>query len=308
VTHWGLNITPSLARSRFVPIAGLDPGAGGPSFGGLVFGMLEWARPHSDEAPAGATIPADEVLRTKLSHSESRFAVIRRGPVWAAIRPATSGKYPYDVRYDFGVVAMKVLRDGHWTDVMRLRPYTADAADSAGPVLLTEGVNKAFPFATEVGLERDGTVVMRGGWRRQSTQTKRVVATLPNGGVVRGLGSVPGALVRTGVLFRFEPLECGMRMTFPMRAGDVVEYSAFLLPQRTSADRRGFGDAVARVDFSSPAAPVITEDGYGSGSDPALVRARATFSALGAGPLSITQCARPGSLPLERRAAPLTRG
>src|SRR3712207_8924766 len=55
--------------------------------------------------------------------------------VWAVIRPTISGKYPYDVRYDFGVVAMKVLRDGRWFDVMHHRPFTAGEADSAGPVL-----------------------------------------------------------------------------------------------------------------------------------------------------------------------------
>ena len=305
VGRWGLYITPSMARSRFVPPAGLDPGAGGPSFGGLVFALLEWTRPYSEPAPDDATIPADEPVRTKLSHSESRFAVIRRGPVWAAIRPTTSGKYPYDVRYDFGVVAMKVLRDGRWTDVVRPRPFTRGLPDSAGPVLLTDGT-KAFPFASEVGLERDGTVVMRGGWRRASTQTKRVVATLPNGGVVRGLGSIPGAVVRTGVLFRFEPRPCGIRLTFPVQAGDTVEYSAFMLPNGLRTGTRGFRDEVERVTPSRPAAGIVRDDSYASGTDPTLVRARATWSAAAAGPLSITHCAEPSALPEPPR--PFTMG
>ena len=38
-----------------------------------------------------------------------------------------------------------------------LRPFTRGEPDSAGPVLQT-GLTKAFPFATEVGLEPDGTV------------------------------------------------------------------------------------------------------------------------------------------------------
>jgi hypothetical protein len=227
--------------------------------------------------------------------------------VWAAIRPTTSGKYPYDVRYDFGVVAMKVLRDGRWTDAMRVRPFTAGAADSAGPVLLTGGV-KAYPFASEVGLERDGTVVMRGGWRRESIRTKRVVATLPNGGVVRGLDSIPGAPVRTGVLFRFEPEPCGIRLTFPVQAGDTIEYSAFLLPEGERTSPRGFGDAVERVTLSRPATRVVVDDGYASGLDPTLVRARATWEGLAAGPMTVTHCARPGPLPLPQRAAPMTRG
>ena len=306
VTHWGLEITPSVARSRWTPAVGLDPGAGGPSFGGLVLALLEWTRDESQPAPENATIPADRSLRTKLSHSESRFTVVRRGPVWAVIRPTISGKYPYDVRYDFGLVAMKVLRDGRWTDVVRHRPLTAAESDSAGPILRTGGV-VGFPFASEVGVAPDGTVTMRGGWRLEPTRVKRVVATLPDGSKVRGLGSIPGAPIRTGVVFRFDPTACGVRLTFPVRAGDTIEYSAFLTPQRTKVGPRAVEDAVGRVTFSRPA-QVTTEDGYGSGADPALVRARATFAALPAGPLTIEHCAQDGPLPEHAPAPPLPRG
>lgn len=306
VTHWGLEVTPSVARSRWLPAAGLDPGVGGPSFGGLVLGLLEWAHEHSEPPPGDAAIPADRPLRQKLSHAESRFTVIRRGPAWAVIRPTTSGKYPYDVRYDFGVVAMKVLRDGRWTDAVRHRPLTTGAADSAGPVLRTAGTT-AFPFATEVGIAPDGTVTMRGGWRLPSTQTKRVVATLPDGSRVRALGSIAGAPVRTGVLFRFTPAPCGMRLTFPVRAGDTIEYSAFLTHDRLATGPRALADAAGRVTFSRPAR-VAVEDGYGSGAEPALVRARATFESLAAGPLTVTHCAPAGPAPAEPLAPPLPRG
>nr|MDQ3936417.1 hypothetical protein [Actinomycetota bacterium] len=269
VTHWGLEVTPSVARSRWLPQVGLDSGVGGPSFGGLVLALLEWGREESRDAPGDATIPADETLRTKLSHAESRFTVIRRGPVWAVIRPTISGKYPYDVRYDFGVVALKLLRGGRWTDVVRPRPLTAADPDSAGPVLRSGGVT-AFPFASEVGVAPDGTVTMRGGWRLAPIKTRRIVEILPDGTKVRALGSIPGAPVRTGVVFRFDPTACGVRLSFPVRAGDSIEYSAFLVPERVRTGPRALEDAVSRVSLSRPAR-VAVEDGYGSGTDPALV-------------------------------------
>jgi hypothetical protein len=306
VAHWGLEITPSVARSRWVPAVGLDSGAGGPSFGGLVLGLLEWGRDESQEPPGGATIPADHPLGTKLSHAESRFSVIRRGPVWAVIRPTISGKYPYDVRYDFGIVALKVLRDGRWVDVVRHRPLTRAQADSAGPVLRTGGVT-GFPFASNVTIGRDGSVTMRGGWRKEPIRIKRVVATLPSGGKVRALGSIPGALIRTGVTFRFDPTACGERLTFPVQAGDTIEYSAFLTPRGLRTGPRSLADAFGRVTFDRPA-NVTTSEGFGSGMDPALVRARATFAGLAAGPMTVTHCAQPGRLPVESPAPVVPRG
>jgi hypothetical protein len=306
VTHWGLEMTPSVARSRWTPAAGLDSGAGGPSFGGLVLALLEWGHGEARTPPDGTRLPADNSLRTKLSHAESRFAVVRRGPVWMVIRPTISGKYPYDVRYDFGVVALKVLRDGRWTDVVRPRPFTAAESDSAGPILRTGGVT-GFPFGSEVGVAPDGTVTMRGGWRLEPTRVKRVVATLPDGGKVRGLGSIPGAPIRTGVVFRFDPTGCGVRLTFPVRAGDTIEYSAFLAPRGLRTGPRVLEDAFGATTFSRPAA-VATEEGLASGVDPALVRARATFTGLAAGPMTVDHCAQEGPLPSEGLAPPLPRG
>ena len=306
VNHWGLEITPSVARSRWTPAAGLDSGAGGPSFGGLVLALLEWSHEEAKAPPADATIPADHSLRTKLSHAESRFAVIRRGPVWAVIRPTISGKYPYDMRYDFGVVALKLLRDGRWTDVVRPRPFTAAESDSAGPILRTGGVI-GFPFASEVGVAPDGTVTMRGGWRLEPTRTKTVVATLPDGGKVRALGSIPGAPIRTGVVFRFDPTACGVRLTFPVQAGDTIEYSAFVTPRGLKTGPRAVEDAHGRVAFDR-AANVSAEEGFASGVDPALVRARATFASLSAGSMTVTHCAPDGPLPVEGPAPALPRG
>src|SRR2546423_9635115 len=111
----------------------LDPGAGGPSFAGMVQAMLEWARPVAKRAPAGATIPADHPLRAKLSHGESRFVVVRRGRFWYAVRPATSGKHSDDIRADFGLIAFKAQQpNGSWHDVNHLRPFTRGRGPESG--------------------------------------------------------------------------------------------------------------------------------------------------------------------------------
>jgi hypothetical protein len=134
-----------------------------------------------------------------------------------------------------------------------------------------------------------------------------VVATLPDGGKVRALGSIPGAPVRTGVVFRFDPTACGVRLTFPVRTGDAIEYSAFLAPPGHRTGPRLLADAAGRVTFNRDAR-VAEDDGYASGVEPALTRARATFEALPAGPLTIDHCAEadpPRPAPL---APPLPRG
>ena len=78
-----------------------------------------------------------------------------------------------------------------------------------------------------------------------------------------------------------------------LEAGDTIEYSIFLRkeskPPRVTS--RGVSDAGARWSFSRPAS-VKLEGGYASGRDPDLVRARATFSNLPAGPVSISVCGR----------------
>ena len=99
---YGLYYTPIVRKDPRHALHALDPGAGGPSFAGMVQLMLEWALPVAIPAPRGATIPADHPLHAKLSHGESRVVVVRRGRFWYAVRPSTSGKHPDDIRADLG--------------------------------------------------------------------------------------------------------------------------------------------------------------------------------------------------------------
>jgi hypothetical protein len=298
VSRWGVNITPGVREGRHAAEKGLDGGAGGPSFGGLTQLFVDWSLPEiADAAHKPTTIRSDAPSRALLSRGESRFAVVRTENVWFAVRTARGGKHPEELRNDFGLTALKVRgRDGTWRDALRLRPIThaeGHPTDSAGPVLERSGGLRAFPFASDARVERDGAVVLDGGLRGSPNPFKRVVARLANGTIVRALDFTPGTLIRSGMTYRFEPTSCGVRYEFQAQAGDTVEYSIFMRAgkERPRITSRAVQDADARWTFSRPAR-VRLQRGYASALDSRLVRARATFANLPAGPVQITVCGK----------------
>jgi hypothetical protein len=298
VGRFGLNITPAVRESHKGGEKGADHGAGGPSFGALTLLFVDWSLPEIADAEHKPTqIRSDTPLRALLSRGESRFAVVRKGNVWYAVRTTRGGKHPEELRDDFGLMALKMKgRDGEWKDVVRPRPITrgeGDPTQSAGPVLLRQAGLRAFPFTDKASVRRDGTVLLHGGLRGSPNPFKRIVARLENGTIVRALDFSPGTLIRQDMTYRFTPTKCGVTYEFPAQAGDTAEYSIFLRkddkPPRVTS--RGVSDAGARWTFSRPAS-VKLEGGYASGLDPDLVRARATFSNLAAGPVRISVCGR----------------
>jgi hypothetical protein len=287
----GLYYAPVVRTDPANALTALDPGAGGPSFAGMVQLFMEFSRPIAEPAPGGATLPADHPLRAKLSHGESRFDIVRRGRFWYAVRPTTSGKHPDDIRSDFGLIAFKARgAGGAWRDVVHLRPFTrAGGPRSAGPVLRTGGL-LGLPFASRVHITGTGAVAMRMAWRGPPTPTKYTVATLPSGVRIRALGYRAGPVYRDGVPVSYASVPCGVRMSVTARAGDSIEYSVFLTRARARASSRGVSDDLSRTTFNRPA-HVSLEGPYHSALQSNLVRARMTFSNLPAGPLEITTCA-----------------
>jgi hypothetical protein len=188
---------------------------------------------------------------------------------------------------------VKLLRGGRWTQLMPLRPITNAAADSAGPVL-NPGSAPAFPFGDRVSVSRRGVVTVLGGYRRPASPFKRFVAHLPNDEWVNALDFRPGALVRSGAKFRFEPLSCGgIRLAFTTQPGDTYEYSEFFhSPPRAAGT--AIADDSSRL-LSSAAGSTSIQDGYASGLDPRLWRARIRFSAPTGHPASFSLCAASSS-------------
>jgi hypothetical protein len=300
ISRWGVNIAPGVRSGRHAAEKGLDGGAGGPSFGGLTQIFVDWSLPEiADAAHEPTRIRADRPARALLSRGDSRFAVVRTKDVWYTVRATRGGKHPEELREDFGLMALKIRgKNGDWRDVVRLRPITrgeGDPTDSAGPVLLRDAGLKAFPFTERARVERDGSVVIQGGLRGAPNPFKRIVARLDNGTIVRALDFSPGTLIRQDMTYRFTPTRCGARIEFPAQAGDRIEYSIFLEAgeQRPRVSGRGVSDANARWTFNRPA-DVKLERGYASAFDPKLIRARATFSNLPAGPVRISVCGARG--------------
>ena len=187
--------------------AGVD-GSPVPAFSGLTLVLTDWAL---DEMARGRRrvggLAADRPLRALVGATEARFAVVRKGPVWMAVRKTKSVDRSEDFRYDFGLIAFKGLREGRWQDVLRIRPKRIGRPDSAGPLLLRRGTG--LPFGERIRVARDGTVRIAGGFR------------------TRG-----GRVLRRGVRFSFKPDGQCVRMGIPARSGDRIEQSIFL---RTSA-------------------------------------------------------------------------
>jgi hypothetical protein len=195
-------ITPALADDLTAGSRGLDQYAGAPSMGGLALVTLNWA---IDTAPAGAAtgeLPADHLFATTVSQDRGRFAVVRRGTVWYAIKMTgtTDVHHRGDLRYDFGLVAAKRLDGDDWVDLIPERPLTrATGIATAGPVLVSG--KPGYPFGTRIKVDSTGTVRITGGFWTTSRKVLR-----------RGT-------------FIYRPNACGVELVFSARAGDVFSLS-----------------------------------------------------------------------------------
>ena len=288
IGRFGLNITPAVRLDPVAGERGVDPGAGGPSFAGLALTLVDWSLPELPRSrPRFGPTPADRDGGAVLDIGESRFAVVRHGPLWYVVKSNISGKHPYELRDDFGLLALNRRTARGWVDVLSPRPITNGKPDSAGPVLLSGPQAPGYPFGDRMRVAHDGSVVVTGGFRTRARTFTRVVAKLPNGTTVNALDFYPGTSLRSGVIFRFSPLGCGgIGVTWPAQAGDVFEYSDFLAPGR------GGGPPAS----TSPR-PVSTavQHGYASGLDPRLDRLRMRFRTAAARPITVSKCSAAGS-------------
>ncbi|HEX8054208.1 MAG TPA: hypothetical protein VF517_14545 [Thermoleophilaceae bacterium] len=256
----GFLVTPSMAQGIDAAIPGVDEYVAAASYSGLTLMALEWAIAAGGGDAGGAQPSGAHVLGT----GTGAWATSRRGDVWFAVKRTRTS--PRDLRYDFGLMALKVRGGGTWGDAMPLRPRTVSGVDSVGPVL-TAGGSVGYPEGTELRLGRAGAIVVRGGFRTRT-----------------------GRWLRRGVTFTFAPVACGVRLTFAARAGDRFAYSGFFLdtPRRSGRTVRD-GDQQLRFDT---APSVGVRAGYASGSDVGLTRAVARWKRTRAGTASIETCAR----------------
>lgn len=271
----GMWIVPALGRDLERGLPGLDPYAGAAIFSGLTLAFLELAR---DEAATHrrkvGRIASDAAGSRRLGRADDSFVTVRTGSLWYAVRQSRDMQRRLDdLRTDYGLIALKRRVDGRWRDVMPLRPRVESpdrrAADSAGPRLRPGGGTPVgVPVGTAISAGADSVRVTT-GWR------------MPDGSVVRG-----------GTVVAFDPVDCGVRLRLPVRAGDVVEYDVLAAgdPDRVTVDGARISDGVQDVTFSEAPAGVEMLPGYSSGSHPVITRARATFAAGAERTLEITTC------------------
>jgi hypothetical protein len=264
----GIAFVPAVGVNKRLGTRGVDDNAGAPSFAGVTLVSLNWALSEMPAKPRLGRIGTDTSSVTKLSKGESRFASVRRGNVWFAVRQTRSIRRQLDLRYDFGVVALKVKTGGRWRDVMRIRPRQLTERDSAGP-LLVRGRTVGLPYGTSLRTGAGGSVVIDGGFK-----------------------TTRGVAMRRNVTFRIQPTPCGVRIVWPGRAGDSFVYSAFVRRQSRPRQLSPFalGDADQVIRFNSPTR-VTLRGAYSSAVDPVLTRAFATMRVKSTKPQRVTICA-----------------
>jgi hypothetical protein len=266
----GYAFIPALRQHGALGARALEPYAGAPSFAGLTLLQLEWTLDEMTGNRPTSAVASAHGLGTSLSRGESKFAVVRRGRNWFAVRAGQSlHRYPNDLRYDFGLIAFKRGGFGRpWRDIIPLRPYTYRHRDSAGPVLRRGGVN-GLPAGRTFRIRR-GQVTLHGGFRTTS-----------------------GRWLRRHVRFRFVPTSCGVRVSWNGRRGDRYEYSSFLRGLRNApqVSRAKVTDGVQDVTASPRPGAVSTDSRrYYSASDPRLRRVRMRWRLRSKRSVSVTTC------------------
>lgn len=251
----GLFITPALAPDLAGGIRGLDLYAAASPYNGLTLVSLNWALERAgSRAASSGRIGADSSSSAILGTSRASFATVRRGDVWFAVKRSRAGTH--DLRYDFGLVALKVRDEGgEWRDVLRLRPRVEGVNDSAGPLLLRGG--RGIPEGGALSSTSSGRIRLRVAFR-----TSR------------------GRVLRRRVPFAFVPTRDGVRIDFPARDGDRFEHSAFFVDgaERPRAVSRSVSDDRQEVRFDQSGTTRFKR-GYSSGLDPRLVRALVRLAA-----------------------------
>jgi hypothetical protein len=264
-------IVPSLAQDFAAARPSLEGYAGAPAMSGLALTMLNWTLDGTRSGRSGSRLPADRSLARGFSHGRARFAVVRRGRVWFAVKAAHAER-PYardDLRYAFGLVSAKLRGPGGWFDLVPQRPPLGGRPPvTVGPVLLGRGGRAAgFPDGERLSIGRRGVVEVRGAYRTRG------------GRVVR----------RTA--WRFSTVDCGVRLSFGARAGERLALTAFFRAGRPELSAKSASDGQQRVTVTpAPSSMSVARRTLASARDAHLHRLEIRVRASRAREVRVTFC------------------
>jgi hypothetical protein len=259
-------IVPSLGQDFAAARPALEGYAAAPAMSGLALAMLNWA---IDVAPAkrrASRVPADRSFARVLSRGHGRFAVVRRGRVWFAVKGthAERGYNRDDLRYAPGLANAKLRgRDG-WFDLVPQRPPRGGRAPvTAGPVLAGGG----RPSGEGLRLRGGGRVTVSGAYRTR------------------------GGRVLRRASWDYAPVECGVRLTFRARAGDRYALTAYFRAGRPRVGSKSASDGQQRVTVTpAPTSIEVAERTVPSARDAHLHRVEIRVRAKRARDVRVTYC------------------
>jgi hypothetical protein len=253
-------ITPGVREDAAAGSHGIDGYSNAVAASGLGLVFLNWAARIGPGRARSALIASDRPLRALVGRGHGRFAVVREGNLWFAVKQFGSN----NLRYDFGPVAIKRFEGGAWRDLIPLRPV---GFGSAGPNLIARG-RTWIPSGTRTRLLPGGVVEITGGFRSRRHW------------------------IRRGVRFRVAPVSCGLELSVSALPGDRLQFSAFLRGEAL-LDRETGGVVSPTQVFTPGLPPVATwidRHGYASASDASLSRARFGIASGGEPSVGVTLC------------------
>jgi hypothetical protein len=234
---------------------------------GIALVQLNWLLELGEPDRRRGRLPADGDFQAAVSQERGRFAVVRRGATWFAVkRTRTRDRLHWgDLRYDGGLVMALRKVGRRWKELVPQRPLTTGKRNaSAGPVLLRR--RGAFFQGHHMVVGRSGRVVIRGAYR--------------TGG---------GHSVRRATL-SYRPTHCGVTMGFDARPSNAFELSAFFIG-RPRVGRRSATDGRQRVAVGGGRVRMRLVPGtLASGTQPRLYRVAIVVRARRAGMLRLAFC------------------
>ena len=257
ISDRGQFFVPGLAIDVPGTMPWLDGYAGAPSMDGIALVLVTYALDEMKSNAPQSRIAADRSLARAIGSGRGRIAMVRRGPVWFALRmqPTAHRNHVGDLRYDSGLsIAKRQADDGTWHDIVPIRPTTkAPGFDSAGPDILSGNSVVGVPVGDHLETS-SGSVRVLGGIRSSSGNNLETLRA------------------------RYSATACGVELQFAAYPGHVYEYSAFF--RGTKSPKRDGGKLTgAEQTVTADPAPykVHIQKKYGSANDPRLVRARMRF-------------------------------